>query len=91
MLDVRNRLGSDRPAVVAMASAASGRPVVVVATTDGAREAGVTAGPLVRVAAQVLGGGGGGKDDLAQGGGTDPSKVSAALGSIEDALRGRSG
>ena len=91
VLDVRNRLGTDRPAVVAMASAAAGRPVVVVATTAGAREAGVTAGPLVRVAAQVLGGGGGGKDDLAQGGGTDPSKVSAALGSIEDALRGRSG
>ena len=51
----------------------------------------MTAGPLVRVAAQVLGGGGGGKDDLAQGGGTDPSKVSAALGAVEDALRGRTG
>jgi alanyl-tRNA synthetase len=74
-----------------MASAAAGRPVVVVATTPGAREAGVTAGPLVRVAAQVLGGGGGGKDDLAQGGGTDPSKVSAALGAVEDALRERTG
>ncbi len=57
-------------------------------TTAGARAAGVTAGPLVRVAAQVLGGGGGGKDDLAQGGGTDPSKVSAALGAVEDAVRG---
>jgi alanyl-tRNA synthetase len=91
VLDVRNRLGADRAAVVAMASAAAGRPVVVVATTPGAREAGVTAGPLVRVAAQVLGGGGGGKDDLAQGGGTDPSKVSAALGAVEDALRGRTG
>ena len=91
VLEVRNRLGADNPAVVAMASAAAGRPVVVVATTAGARAAGVTAGPLVRVAAQVLGGGGGGKDDLAQGGGTDPRKVSAALGSVEDALRGRSG
>src|SRR6476661_1433459 len=91
VLDVRNRMGSDRAAVVAMASAAAGRPVVVVATTPGAREAGVTAGPLVRVAAQVLGGGGGGKDDLAQGGGTDPSKVSAALGAVEDAVRGRTG
>jgi alanyl-tRNA synthetase len=89
VLDVRNRLGTDRPAVVAMASAPAGRPVIVVATTAGARDAGVTAGPLVRTAAQLLGGGGGGKDDLAQGGGTDPSKVSAALGSVEDALRGR--
>jgi alanyl-tRNA synthetase len=49
----------------------------------------VTAGALVRTAAQVLGGGGGGKDDLAQGGGTDSAKVSAALGSVEDALRSR--
>jgi alanyl-tRNA synthetase len=51
----------------------------------------VTAGALVRTAAQVLGGGGGGKDDLAQGGGTDPAKVSAALGSVEDVLRSRAG
>jgi alanyl-tRNA synthetase len=94
VLDVRNRLSNDRAdraAVVAMASAAAGRPVVVVATTPGARDAGVPAGSLVKVAAQVLGGGGGGKDDLAQGGGTDPSKVSAALGAVEDALRGRTG
>ena len=91
VLDVRNRLGADRAATVAMASAPKGRPVVVVATNAGAREAGVTAGALVRSAAHVLGGGGGGKDDLAQGGGTDPTKVSAALGSVEDALRSRIG
>ncbi len=91
VLDVRNRMGADRAAVVAMASAAAGRPVIVVATTAGARAAGVTAEPLVRVAAQVLGGGGGGKDDLAQGGGTDATKVSAALGAVEDAVRERTG
>ncbi len=90
VLDVRHRLGADRAAVVAMAAAAGPRPVVVVATTQGARDAGVTAGALVRVAAQALGGGGGGKDDLAQGGGTDPTKVSDALGAVEDTLRARS-
>ena len=89
VLDVRTRLGNDRATVVAMAAVANGRPVVIVATNAAAREAGVKAGDLVRRAAQTLGGGGGGKDDLAQGGGTDPSKVSAALGAIEDGLRAR--
>jgi len=89
VLDVRQRLGPERAAVVVMASAAAGRPVVVVATTEPARRVGVKAGALVRIAAAVLGGGGGGKDDLAQGGGTDPSKVSQALGAVEIALRER--
>ncbi|MDQ2755926.1 MAG: DHHA1 domain-containing protein, partial [Actinomycetota bacterium] len=57
--------------------------------TEPARRLGVRAGALVRLAASVLGGGGGGKDDLAQGGGTDPSKVSEALGAVEIALRER--
>ena len=47
------------------------------------------AGALVRPAAEELGGGGGGKDDVAQGGGTDPAKVSEALGAVEIALRER--
>jgi alanyl-tRNA synthetase len=87
VLDVRNRLGNDRASVVAMAAVANGRPVVIVATNAGARDAGVKAGDLVRHAARALGGGGGGKDDLAQGGGPDPAKVSEALGAIEDVLR----
>ncbi len=79
VLDVRRRLGDDAPAVVAATAVAGNRPVVVVATNQGARDRGVRAGELVKAAAQVLGGGGGGKDDLAQGGGTDPAKVGDAL------------
>ncbi len=90
MLDVRGRLGNDRPALVSMAGVAGGRPVVIVATNERARSEGLKAGAYVKVAAQTLGGGGGGKDDIAQGGGTDASKVSAALGAVEDLLRGRS-
>ena len=85
--DLRARLGGDRPAVVALTGASGGRPVVVVATNEAARERGVKAGALVKVAAQTLGGGGGGKDDLAQGGGQDPSQTGAALTAVEDALR----
>ena len=58
-LDLRSRFGSEA-AVVAVVGVANGRPVVLVATNEGAREAGVKAGALVRVAAGVLGGGGGG-------------------------------
>ncbi|PSL39468.1 alanyl-tRNA synthetase [Labedella gwakjiensis] len=78
---VRAKLASEA-AVVALAAEVSGRPVVIVATTESARSAGAKAGALVRIAAGVLGGGGGGKDDLAQGGGSDVSKIDAALSAI---------
>lgn len=84
-LDLRSRFGSEA-AVVAVVGVANGRPVVLVATNEGAREAGVKAGALVRVAAGVLGGGGGGKDDVAQGGGLDASKIGAALDAVRDAI-----
>lgn len=84
-LDLRSRFGSEA-AVVAVAGVSNGRPVILVATTEGARAAGVKAGALVRVAAGVLGGGGGGKDDVAQGGGQDASKVGAALDAVRDAI-----
>ena len=79
-----------RPVLVSRASVANGRPVVIVATNERAREAGLKAGAFVKSAAQALGGGGGGKDDLAQGGGTDATRVSVALGTVEDQLRNRS-
>jgi alanyl-tRNA synthetase len=82
-LDVRGRLGQDRPVVVAVAAKAGERPVVVVAVSEKGREWGLKAGALVRVAAQVLGGGGGGRDDVAQGGGTDASRIAEALGAVE--------
>jgi len=83
VMDLRGRLGAERASVVAVTGTAGGRPVVVVATNERARERGIRAGELVRAAAQALGGGGGGKDDLAQGGGTDPAKVGAALAAVE--------
>jgi alanyl-tRNA synthetase len=86
--DLRGRLGTDRPVVVALTGAQDGRPAVVVATNEAARGRGLKAGALVKAAAQVLGGGGGGKDDLAQGGGQDPSKAPEALARIEAGLTG---
>jgi alanyl-tRNA synthetase len=83
VMDLRGRLGNDRPVVVAVTGVAKGRPNVVVATNEAARGRGIRAGELVRAAAGALGGGGGGKDDIAQGGGQDPSKVGEALAAVE--------
>jgi alanyl-tRNA synthetase len=86
-LDVRGRAGSDRPVVVAVCGVSdSGRPSIVIAVNERGREQGITAGALVRIAAATLGGGGGGKEDVAQGGGTDATKVGAALRAVELAL-----
>ncbi|RUQ22657.1 alanine--tRNA ligase [Kocuria sp. HSID16901] len=83
--DLRHRLGEDAATVV-VSGVNNGRPVVVVATNQAAREQGVKAGALVRTAAGVLGGGGGGKDDLAQGGGQDPTKISEAFDAVKSQI-----
>jgi alanyl-tRNA synthetase len=86
VLDVRGRLGAERPAVAAGVSVVDSRPAVVVAVNDKAREWGVRAGELVRLAAGMLGGGGGGRDDVAQGGGSDPGRADEALRLVEHAV-----
>ncbi|WP_407317757.1 alanine--tRNA ligase [Isoptericola halotolerans] len=86
-LDVRGRLGDAAPAVVAVAGVANDRPLVVVATNAGARDAGLRAGDFVKSAAKVLGGGGGGKPDLAQGGGSDATAVPQALEGVSAGVR----
>ncbi|WP_285724658.1 alanine--tRNA ligase [Psychromicrobium xiongbiense] len=84
-LDVRDRLGS-AGSVVAVTGVSQSRPLVLVATNEEARRSGAKAGALVRTAAGILGGGGGGKDDVAQGGGSDPAQIPAALSAIELAV-----
>ena len=88
-LDVRSRLGDSAPAAVAVLGVANGRPLVVIATNGSARDAGVRAGALVKVATAVLGGGGGGKDDVAQGGGTKVEAGADALSAIVSAVESR--
>jgi alanyl-tRNA synthetase len=84
-IDLRSR---EDKSVVALISANDGKPVLVVATSEGARSSGVKAGALVKIGSTVLGGGGGGKDDFAQGGGTDAAKSLEALTAISNALIG---
>ncbi|MEN3299882.1 alanine--tRNA ligase [Pseudonocardia sp.] len=85
--DVRGRLGS-KPGVVALFSSDdAGKVAFVVATTAGARDKGLAAGKLIPTFAQAVGGRGGGKPDLAQGGGTEPAGVPAAIQALREAVR----
>ena len=84
-LDLRNR---NADSVVALISVADGKPVLVCAVSDAARDKGIKAGALVKIGSTILGGGGGGKDDFAQGGGTSAAEITNALTAIEKALSG---
>ncbi len=90
--EVRGRLGQ-RPGVVALFSVdqEAGKVSFVVATTAAARERGLAAGALVPVFGPAVGGRGGGKPDLAQGGGTQPAGVPAAIAALRTELEGRTG
>jgi alanyl-tRNA synthetase len=88
-LDVRGRLPADRPAVVAVAGVPADRPALVVALNEHARQRGLAAGALVRLAAARLGGGGGGRDDVAQGGGAPlGARAAAAIDEAFHVVRG---
>jgi alanyl-tRNA synthetase len=85
-LDVRGRLPGDRPAVVLLASEAGGKVALVAALNTAALERGLSANDVLRAAAAPVGGRGGGKADVAQGGGTDPAGIPAALQAGEQAV-----
>jgi alanyl-tRNA synthetase len=85
-LDVRGRMPTDRPTVVAAAAVHEGRPVIVIAVNEVAQQWGLAAGQLVREAAGVLGGGGGGRDDVAQGGGSNAEATEEALTAVRHAV-----
>jgi alanyl-tRNA synthetase len=72
---LKSKLGS---AVILLGADIAGRPAfVAMSTPDVAKR--VPAGEIVRAASQASGGGGGGRPELAQGGGTDLSKLDDAI------------
>ncbi|WP_229051159.1 alanine--tRNA ligase [Aeromicrobium sp. Leaf350] len=87
-LDVRARLGAERPAVVALFGVVDAKPSVVIAVNKPGVDAGLAAGDLVRIAGEKIGGRGGGKADVAQGGGADASGVESAIAAVETAVAG---
>lgn len=83
-LDIRERV---KGSVVILTSIVDGRVVLVCATDDLSRAAGIKAGELAKKASSLLGGGGGGKDDFAQGGGSEVSNLNSALMALKADLK----
>jgi alanyl-tRNA synthetase len=65
--------------VVALLASDSGGVKLVVAAGEHAQKIGVNSGAIVREMSKLVGGGGGGKPGIAQGGGTDASRIEEAL------------
>jgi alanyl-tRNA synthetase len=70
-------------AAIVLASVDGGKVSLIAGvTTDASKK--VKAGELVNFVAQQVGGKGGGRPDMAQAGGTDPSKLPAALSGVKE-------
>ncbi|MGL1832587.1 alanine--tRNA ligase [Rhodocyclaceae bacterium SMB388] len=82
---LRDKLGS---AAIVLASVREGKVTLIAGVTPD-MTARIKAGELVNMVAQQVGGKGGGRPDMAQAGGTDPSKLPAALASVGDWVAAR--
>ena len=81
---LKAKLGS---VFVVLASVINDRPMFVAMATPDLTANGVHAGNIVKQVAKVAGGGGGGSPEMAQAGGKDKSKVSAALEEVARLVR----
>jgi alanyl-tRNA synthetase len=81
---LRDRLHSG---VIVLGSVIDGRPSLLTLVTPDLIARGVRAGDIIREVAPVIGGRGGGRPELAEGGGSDSSKLDDALASVTDIVR----
>ncbi len=81
---VRGKLGEG---VVVLGAVIDSRPMFAASASEQAQRAGVAAGALVGRVAKVTGGGGGGKPAFARAGGSDASKLDAALALVPELVR----
>ena len=81
---LKAKLGS---VFVVLASVINDRPMFVAMATSDLTAKGLHAGNIVKKVAKVAGGGGGGSPEMAQAGGKDKSKVSAALEEVARLVR----
>jgi alanyl-tRNA synthetase len=72
-----------KTAVIVLASMQDGKVSLIAGVTADSITK-MKAGDLVNFVAQQVGGKGGGKPEMAMAGGTDPSKLNAALDSVKD-------
>ena len=85
---VRNKTESS---AVLLAMADEGKVTLVVGMSKDAVKRGLKAGDLIKQIAPIVGGRGGGRPDMAQGGGTDPSKIADAINAARDWITKRLG
>jgi alanyl-tRNA synthetase len=70
--------------VILLAAENNGKVLLSAGVTNDLVQKGFHAGKLISTAAKITGGGGGGRADMAQAGGKDPTKIQAALGTLDD-------
>jgi alanyl-tRNA synthetase len=75
----RDRMGSG---VVVLGAVIDGAPRLGATVTDDLVARGLSAGDLVRGAAQEIGGGGGGRPTMAEAGGKEPARLDDALAAV---------
>jgi alanyl-tRNA synthetase len=90
-LNLRSRLTADQPGAAVLLGVSDGKVSVVAATNEAARGRGIKANDLVAAVTPFIDGRGGGKDDVAQGGGSDTSRVDEALAAAGAAVAQASG
>ncbi len=78
-LNLRSRVSQELPGAAVLIGLKDGKVAVVAATNDRARERGVKANEILGAVMPFVDGRGGGKDDVAQGGGSDGSRIDEAL------------
>jgi alanyl-tRNA synthetase len=85
-LNLRSRVSQELPGAAVLIGVKDGKVAVVAATNERARDRGVKAGELLAAVMPLVEGRGGGKDDVAQGGGSDPSRIDEALAAARAAV-----
>jgi alanyl-tRNA synthetase len=84
--DIADKLKDKLGSAVVVLAAVSGDKVSLVAGVTKDLTNKYQAGKVLNHVAQQVGGKGGGRPDMAQGGGTDPSKLTKALASVKDLI-----
>jgi alanyl-tRNA synthetase len=83
MLRIGGRLrDAMQSGVIVLASEVDGQPALLAMVTTDQVGRGLSAGKLIQEIAPIVGGRGGGRPELAQGGGSDASKLDEALASV---------
>lgn len=83
MDDFKSRL---QETVIILASEVDGK-VSLIATVPKSLTGKIKAGDIIKEMAPIVGGKGGGRPDMAQGGGTEPEKITTALQFIKDYIK----